>query len=391
MRPFTKPTRFERRRGADSQPQPAARSREPRSLIRARGRAAQQNVSVDQLLIDQRTRLRASTYPSPDCFEPYELDQHAGGTLPAERKKHADVCEGCRVLLSSATASPDRVAAFLDEVDEIEIESEASPAWEFGLEAVGAAAAFVAVVGFGCFAFRFIGPGTSDPSSQAALRAQVTALAPLPIMIAAWGLGVWTLGTLVTRYTRDLLQRAGGAVSGAAVVGTVVVLLAWQNTSSLAASMRTAVAFAQTQLAAALAADGGPSRLAGLTAAPSPLQTSSPFITVTAATPQNGPQRVSSNVYGLPGSVVAEMQPAGGNVYWEIASQKQKLGYFVYGSVDRSRADEFVLTDATNREHVIKKPAGSPDVANGSEVMVFMTPTNEPVSVYPLARPSSPK
>jgi hypothetical protein len=73
-------------------------------------------------------------------------------------------------------------------------------------------------------------------------------------------------------------------------------------------------------------------------------------------------------------------------VYWEVANRKQYLGHILYGKVEASNGTDFVLIEATQHKHMIKKPAGSPEVPTGTEVMVLMSPANEPISVYRLAK-----
>jgi hypothetical protein len=390
LRRFMKPQGFDKRMSLQRQAPTAAAPTEPRSFGAARARAAQQNVSLDQLVAAERSRLRTSNYPGPDCFEPYEIEDHVARRLTTERAEHADRCEGCRVLLSGASGPQEHMAEFLAAMEAVEIESDAEPAREFTLELVGAAAAFVAVAGLGYLVFRF-SPAAADPSTQAALSTQLTQIAPAGLMTAGWAISLAILLVLRIQYTPDLLARARGAIVAGVVVGVVVALAGWRNATNFAGTMQTGLAYAQEQLTNAMAAAGGPSGVTTGTATPSHLTTTSPLSTVTARTSDNGQSLVYSNVKGLPGSVVAEIQPSGGNVYWEVANQKEPLGYILYGKIESSQAADFVLIDPTQREHIIKKPAGAPEIVKGAEVIVLMTPANEPVSVHPLARTPPPQ
>lgn len=388
---FSKPRGFDARiRGSGAAPAGAraAPEVEPRSLIAARSRAALLNVSLDDLLLEDRKQLRASTYPGLECFEPYELEDNARG-LSAVRRQHAERCLGCRSLLNGLVPTESQVEAFLDDVRVAEPEVEAHPVRRgFWFDVVAALTAAVAVSGAGYVVLRFVGPIAADPTLRSVVLSQVPGiLHPLPV-VTMWVVSVALLATLVGIYKREFLDSSGGALAAGVAIGTVAVLVGWQNATSMAATVRASLALRQVQLTDAVAASVAPfsQTSSGFDVKKTHVQSTLSFIKLT--TWQKGSDGLvfTSNVEGLPGAMVADMKPNGGQVYWDFDSKQQPLGQILFGTVQSSNSDQFVLVDFDQHAHTFKKPAGS-SVTTDAEMMVLFNAADQTLlSVQPIVR-----
>lgn len=89
----------------------------PFFLQAAERRAQASGSSADELLEAYAKRLRESSYPTPDCLTPEDVQAVGEGTaLPAGQAKHVAACEGCSNLLQRLHPSDDRSRAFLADV-----------------------------------------------------------------------------------------------------------------------------------------------------------------------------------------------------------------------------------------------------------------------------------
>lgn len=79
--------------------------------------AKSQGVDARRVLARFAQGIRASTYPTPECLEPIEVEQFAGGqALDAKRVAHLSACAECAGLLEVARPSAPRLSAFLEQV-----------------------------------------------------------------------------------------------------------------------------------------------------------------------------------------------------------------------------------------------------------------------------------
>src|SRR5205085_2205950 len=74
----------------------------PRSLLAFEKRAEETGRGVNELIAEIRERLAHSTYPGPDCLEPFEVEHYLQGRLSQHRIDHSKGCDGCAALLRGA-------------------------------------------------------------------------------------------------------------------------------------------------------------------------------------------------------------------------------------------------------------------------------------------------
>lgn len=103
----------------------------------AEKRAERLGVTVEDLYAQDRALIEESSYPSDVCLQPFEVELFAADALTAERREHVVGCRACSVLLEGAIPSPERQAAWANEVREFAgapARTEAQPAieWRFG-------------------------------------------------------------------------------------------------------------------------------------------------------------------------------------------------------------------------------------------------------------------
>ena len=92
-------------------------SGKPLYLQAAESRAAALGISADQLLSEYSQRLVASSYPTPDCLTPDEVQAYSNGSnLSAEAQEHIASCESCRSLLEAARPSNEVLTPLMEEV-----------------------------------------------------------------------------------------------------------------------------------------------------------------------------------------------------------------------------------------------------------------------------------
>jgi hypothetical protein len=388
LRSFTKPKGYDQRIRRELTPTRGAEA-EAGSFAAARARAERLKLSLDDMLLEDRRRLRASTYPGPECLEPYEVEEYAAGALSRERAQHVETCEGCHILVSGVTPSEAQVAAFLDEVSAPEPDAKtlSSPMRSFWSDLVAASTAAVIVTGLGYFGLQWVGSAAKDPSVRSAVASQVTTLVSPAIVATLFVLSLLLLTGALWRYGQRFLTASSGALTGGLAFGLLAIWFGGRNIVGTADSMRAVLKLQQVQLTETVAASLGPDVLqtsgSGLDAKKLHIEPSS-LVRVEAWQSQPGRVLFQSSVDGLPGTMLADMQANGGQLYWDFANKKQPLNQILYGTVESSTKDEFVLVDPDQRKHVIKIGAGTP-VNKGSQLMVLVDPAGQTaISVHSL-------
>lgn len=92
-------------------------SEKPLFLQAAERRAKVRGITAEQLLTDYSKRLSESTYPTPDCLAPDEVQRFCeGAELAAAQKEHIAACEPCQDLLEVAQLSSERIQGLMEEV-----------------------------------------------------------------------------------------------------------------------------------------------------------------------------------------------------------------------------------------------------------------------------------
>jgi len=107
---------YEKITGA-SAPTETAPLEEPPYIRAARNRANRLQISYEELLHQYSERLTNSTYPTPDCLTPQEVQTYSNGTeLSSEQQEHISACEPCRNLLVAARPSNEVLAPLVEQV-----------------------------------------------------------------------------------------------------------------------------------------------------------------------------------------------------------------------------------------------------------------------------------
>lgn len=378
-RPFSKPEGYDSRiphPGSDG-----AVNLESRSFEFVRSRAADLNITVDELLRRDRERLRASTYPGPECLEPYEMERYAAGLLASDRRLHAETCSGCQVLVRGLVPTSIQVSSLLNEVRLTEPEPEAllDQRRVFWLDILAVPAAAGAMILAGYLLWRFGGPIASNPSARAAVLGK----------LAGWtgGLGVvlWAVclvalaASMLAR--RELLMWSRGALASGVVVGLCVALSGWVYLDHTAQTMRTAVILSQVQLTREVVTSCKPYLLSksNLDLCAVPDEWSSSFVTVAASQNTTNRLLLRSDIKGVPGSVIADIGPSGGLLYWNVEKEKEPIGTILFGTVKSSNGNQFVLSSPDGTTHIIKNQAWASKLVDGSEVSVLLNQKDEAV------------
>lgn len=389
FRPLSKPKGFDRRtrreltRGYD-----VARAEAP-SLVAARSHAERLGVPLEEVMPEERRRLLASSYPGSECFEPYEVEEYAAGALSVARAQHIENCEGCRVLVSSVAPSQGEVAAFLDRVRETEPEPETLTlaARGFRFDLVAAPAAAVVVGGIGYFSLQLLGSVTKDPSVRSAVLTQVTGLLHPGVVIILVVASLLGITSLLWRYGSTVWRTSGGAVIAGVGLGLFAIFMGGKNVADSVNAARAVLKLQQVQLTETLATSLGQDALTssskGFDAMKLHIESSS-LVKVAASQPAADRLVFESSVEGLPGTMLAELQANGGQLYWDYGGEKQPLDQLLFGTVESSSTYEFVLISPDQNKHVIKSVAGYA-LGKGSKVMVLVNPKDQnAISVRPL-------
>jgi len=96
---------------------PRERGERPLFLLAAEERARAEGISVAELFERYAQRLSITDYPTGDCVTPDEIQELCDtGSLPAERLKHLDTCDGCVALWAASMPSEKGVEHFLEQV-----------------------------------------------------------------------------------------------------------------------------------------------------------------------------------------------------------------------------------------------------------------------------------
>jgi hypothetical protein len=110
-------------------------SSKPFSLLAAEAAAQRRGISVSQVLDEDFRQLENSTYPTPECLTPDEVEAFV--TCQAEsnkeenewvemRKSHLAICNGCQALLAAIQPSHERREQFNRALD-AELERRPAP------------------------------------------------------------------------------------------------------------------------------------------------------------------------------------------------------------------------------------------------------------------------
>jgi hypothetical protein len=82
--------------------------------VAAEKEAAMRGVPTQKVLDEDIEAMRASTYPSPECLSPADVEDFiASQRLSAEARDHITNCEACLALLAEAEPMPEMLEDFM--------------------------------------------------------------------------------------------------------------------------------------------------------------------------------------------------------------------------------------------------------------------------------------
>jgi hypothetical protein len=92
-------------------------NQKPRFIHAIERRAQERGTSSDQVWAEDLRFLRESSYPTPECFTPDEVEYfRSTGGMTAEKDIHLAQCDPCRAMIESTNPDPARVEEVLEEV-----------------------------------------------------------------------------------------------------------------------------------------------------------------------------------------------------------------------------------------------------------------------------------
>ena len=106
---------------------PESHGAEPLYMQAARERAREMGISPEQLLSKYSEALKTSTYPTPQCLTPEEVESCTNGALAEDRLKHVSDCKPCGELLTAVEPTNERFKELMEELHrKIELAKSAS-------------------------------------------------------------------------------------------------------------------------------------------------------------------------------------------------------------------------------------------------------------------------
>lgn len=381
--------------------QPIDKTDEPQPEVIAARRAARAGKSVEEILAEDRARLREARYPSSECFEPYEVERYFLDSLRPERVAHKDTCAACAALLEAAMPRDAGVERIVEEVRKTAEELgrvpasqpvhvgwwpswlpapqpvfasiQSGPALGFVTDALAAILPFFVVV-FGVdFLYRFVWPFPGAPE-----------IARSVLLIAAVALtGIASLVVLKTDLRRVLIRDSVGALTAGIILAVVGGGFVWWNLGQQVRQAQVGVNLVSARLAETVAASFAVRRSAG--AFPE-LQLNEGPLALTTALHTSDRAIYRAETKGLKGTVVAKVDTSGGVLYWDSSGVSKQVGRLIRGRIETVTDDGIVLREQGGEAVRIKAPM-DPNRRPGQEVVAIVDErTNVATGVYPVAR-----
>jgi hypothetical protein len=344
-----------------------------------RRRAAHLGRTVEQVLEDGRIALRQSSYPGPECLNPYEVEQFFVADLREDRVAHVEKCPMCAALLDAAQPTDKALAQF---IDNYRVARAAKPVEELGIESPKSAirrplsdllwvegpviGAWGLILGIGILSI-------DDATMHNVLS--MIALQSLGIVCGAALLFAVLTGAAARwlKFARGAsFQRFGGAALGGMFAALVVFYGAKLSidVNSISSSLETA----QSALLTALVQQHRPGRFtASLAAAGDALELT--------ASPDGNVLSASSTRF--PGKLTAQKEQKSIEVYWD-RGRRRSLATIREGTLERGPNGEAKVLSGTE-EIPVKPNLLEQTLGNGTRVLALV-PTNddEASKVFPV-------
>jgi hypothetical protein len=342
----------------------------------AERRAAREGKTLDQIFAEDRAALRASTYPGPECLQPYEVEDYLDGKLPPNRASHLTTCETCdgliralqptekdiEDLVGAAAAAARMRAAETTSSERVERRARASTrrryvSWGSLSDAVAASIipliTVLAVALWGNLDRTSIAAATLTAAIQHSFGAFAVAL------LVAWSLAAAV--PLAINVRSPLIRRSGGAL----IAGLAVVVLLWGNIGEQTAAVETARTLSELQVAAVVSQALEEQRAEGTF--PVKTVTEGP-VSVTTETSSGDRAVYRGTAAGVPGEIVATVEPGEGVLTWDKGPPPD-VSRVVLTSVRSQRGVRVVVVDGKTID--VGSWVDSDDVRDGDRVVVW--------------------
>lgn len=387
--------------------QPIDGTDEPQPEMIAARRASRGGKNFEEILAEDRARLREARYPGSECLEPYEVERYFLGSLGPERTAHKDACADCAALLEGAMPSDGGVERIVEEVRKTAeelgrvpaseaVHAEWWPSWlpapQSGLALIRsrsargfltdalAATLPVLFVVFGVVLFyRFVRPFPEG------LDLATIVLQPwvVPIIAAVVLAGLAALVLSRAEAGQAVLRESAGALAAGIMLAAAGGGFLWWNLGEQARQTEVRLNLVSARLVEAVAASFAVRRSTGTFPQ---VQLNEGLLALT--TTQHATDRAiyRAETKGLKGAVVANVDTNGGTVYWDSAGVSGQIASLVRGRIEIVTEDGFVLREQRGEALRIKAPL-DPTRKPGQEVVaIFDRRANTATGVYPVAR-----
>ena len=331
--------------------------------------------STAGLLGHDQTRITTSRYPTPSCFEPFEVDLMASGRLDSDRLKHLEECSACRGLVNYVTPPAQGEIEFAREVQKLATEpSEAAREATSSFDWVPwSKDVFATGVPFGA-AVAVVGAATSRT----------------PVIAA--GLGILGLSIVIliftTRHARlthmfaGFWETSGGALMAATACSLLLMPLlstVWQDNTRLQQDLASKQTDLTTQIAVqrALLEKYSVSLASDATGAwqsegAYPEQKASiGLVSVSTSVLTKNRAQYRITPVGETRSILADLQEGSGTLYWEDSGANQVSARLFTGKIVSVDSKRVTLVDALKRPHSLALTADTPTLTVNQRIIAI--------------------
>ncbi len=253
----------------------------------------------------------------------------------------------------------------------------------FGVDALATTAPVAVIVGAALAIFRFILTRRTDPDIAAVITPGWVSLT-LVLAVPVAAVGVALLAARLTPARRWIWENSGGAVIGAMLLSGVLVWQGWKLVDENTRRATVTFALAEERLSALVADSLGRWRVTG----EFPIQQT----TVGAVSVRTIAHSGRNAVYGMstnaiPGTLIAEIRPDRGALYWKHANKEELRARLLVGNVASTQTGQIELIEPSGVSHVLKTSATLTPPESSQQFLVVVDPTKQTaIAFYPVAR-----
>ena len=330
-----------------------------------RQRSAVRGKSVAELLQDERIALRQSSYPGPECLNPYEVEQFFVADLNEDRLMHVEKCPMCAALIDAAQPTENGLAQF---ISKYRVKKATKSIAELGNERPNSAiwrplSDLLWVEGPVIAACVLLGIGISriDDTITQNVLSMIAWRSITIVCVVALGIALLTFaGAKWVRLAQGAsFQRFGGAAVGGVFAALVVFYGAkiFNDVNTISSNLE----IAQNALLTALADQhkiGGVAAKNGLEMKASP----------------DG-NMLSASSTKFPGILMAQREQNSIEVYWDDLGKRRSLGTIHQGTLEHGPNGEAKVFTGT--EKISVKPNWFEQMLGNGTRVLALVPTND--------------